>query len=66
MFFSKTKDGFKYGDIVIYQDPESRNENCTAKIINYDEKSGKYTLLMQQGVGGTRHQIHKSEISLLK
>jgi hypothetical protein len=55
---------FKYGELVIYEDPESNNKACIGKIISCINE--KYTLLMQTGVGGTRHQIHESEIKELK
>ena len=56
---------YKYGELVTYQDSESGNQICVGKIISQD-KDGKYTLLMQTGVGGTRHKVHKSEIKEFK
>ena len=56
---------FKYGQLVTYQDSESDNRIYVGKIISQD-KDGKYTLLMQSGVGGTRHQIDESEIKEFK
>lgn len=57
---------YKYGDLVTYEDPETNNEMCIGKVMSHDEKSDKYTILMKTGVGGTRHQLHESEINPLK